>query len=215
MDHTPGQRQFVKYEKYCEYYQGKYHLNDADMERFIHRQKMNGEKYSDAFSKEIVGLCQKQGVALASHDDATLEHVKESAGFGMSIAEFPTTEVAAVGSHQLGLKVLMGAPNIVRGGSHSGDIAAADLAKKGVLDILSSDYYPSSLLRAVQGLIDMEGGYSLPEAVATVSLAPAQAVNLSDRGQIKEGLRADLIQVKSINDQFVVNQVLRAGKRVF
>lgn len=215
MDHTPGQRQFVKYEKYREYYQGKYHLSDEEMEAFILRQTRNGEKYSNLFRKEIVGICQKQGVALASHDDATLDHVQESAGFGMSIAEFPTTEVAAAGSHQLGLKVLMGAPNIVRGGSHSGNIAAADLAKKGVLDILSSDYYPSSLLRAVKGLVDLEGGYSLPQAVATVSLAPAQAVNLTDRGQIKEGLRADLIQVKNIKDQFVVSQVLRAGSRVF
>ncbi|HLS42663.1 MAG TPA: alpha-D-ribose 1-methylphosphonate 5-triphosphate diphosphatase [Paenalcaligenes sp.] len=215
MDHTPGQRQFVKYEKYREYYQGKYHLSDEQMDAFIVKQKTNGEKYSDLFRKEIVALCQQRDIALASHDDATIEHVEESADFGMSIAEFPTTEVAAVRSHERGLKVLMGAPNIVRGGSHSGNIAAADLARKGVLDILSSDYYPSSLLRAVRGLVDMEGGYALPKAVATVSLAPAQSVNLQDRGQIKEGLRADLIHVKDVADQFLISQVWREGNRVF
>lgn len=215
MDHTPGQRQFVKYEKYREYYQGKYHLSDAEMDAFIERQKENGAKYSDAFRKAIVALCQERGIAIASHDDATVEHVEESAGFGMTIAEFPTTEVAAVRSHELGLNVLMGAPNIVRGGSHSGNIAAADLARKGVLDILSSDYYPSSLLRAVKSLTELEDGYDLAQAVATVSLNPAQSVNLTDRGQIKLGLRADLIEVKEVNDQFVIQQVWRQGQRVF
>lgn len=215
MDHTPGQRQFVKYEKYREYYQGKYHLSDEQMEAFIIRQKTNGQKYSDAFRQAIVAICHERGVALASHDDATQAHVTESANLGMRIAEFPTTETAAALSHELGLKVLMGAPNIVRGGSHSGNIAAADLAQQGVLDILSSDYYPSSLLRAVNGLVQMEGGYDLARAVSTVSLAPAQAVNLTDRGQIQVGLRADLIQVKDISDQFIVHQVWREGQRVF
>lgn len=215
MDHTPGQRQFVKYEKYREYYQGKYHLSDEQMEAFIVRQKANGSQYSDLFRKEIVSICAEKNIALASHDDATIEHVNESAAFGMSIAEFPTTETAAVLSHQLGMKVLMGAPNIVRGGSHSGNIAAADLVQKGVLDILSSDYYPSSLLRAVKGLTSLEGGYDLARAVTTVSLAPAQAVDLHDRGQIKVGLRADLQQVKEVDNQFITRQVWREGERVF
>lgn len=215
MDHTPGQRQFVKYEKYKEYYQGKYHLSESELEAFIVRQKANGAKYSDLFRQEIVAVCQDKGIAIASHDDATLEHVEESAALGMSIAEFPTTAVAAARSHALGLKVLMGAPNVVRGGSHSGNIAAADLVRKGVLDILSSDYYPSSLLRAVKGLTEMEGGYDLAKAVSTVSLAPAQSVNLQDRGQIKVGLRADLIEVKEVSDQFVINQAWRQGQRVF
>jgi alpha-D-ribose 1-methylphosphonate 5-triphosphate diphosphatase len=215
MDHTPGQRQFVKYEKYREYYQGKYHLSDQEMEDFIARQEVNGQKYSDSFRKEIVAICHDKKIAIASHDDATLEHVEESASLGMRIAEFPTTEVAAVRSHELGLKVLMGAPNIVRGGSHSGNIAAADLARKNVLGILSSDYYPSSLLRAVKELATMEDGYELAQAVATVTLNPAQTVNLTDRGQIKEGLRADMIDVKEVGDQVVINKVWRQGKRVF
>src|SRR3546814_14255771 len=82
----------------------------------------------------------------------------------MSIAEFPTTVEAAAVSHRLGLKVLMGAPNIVRGGSHSGNVAAAELAGHGVLDILSSDYYPSSLLQAARLLADQVQGYDLPKA---------------------------------------------------
>ncbi|MGG4604173.1 alpha-D-ribose 1-methylphosphonate 5-triphosphate diphosphatase [Paenalcaligenes sp. Me131] len=215
MDHTPGQRQFVKIEKYREYYQGKYHLSDEEMEAFIYRQTTNAAKYSEGFRKSIVGLCQTKGIALASHDDATTDHVNESAAAGMTIAEFPTTREAADLSHKLGLNVLMGAPNIVRGGSHSGNIAAAELARHGVLDILSSDYYPSSLLQAVHGLATMEQGYSLPRAVSTVSLAPATAVGLHDRGEIAVGKRADLIQVKDLGKQFIVKQVFSQGQRVY
>ncbi|MGG4774143.1 alpha-D-ribose 1-methylphosphonate 5-triphosphate diphosphatase [Alcaligenaceae bacterium 429] len=215
MDHTPGQRQFVKIEKYREYYQGKYHLSDAEMEAFIHKQTTNAAKYSEEFRKSIVGMCQSKGIALASHDDATADHVHESAAAGMTIAEFPTTREAADLSHKLGLNVLMGAPNIVRGGSHSGNIAAAELARHGVLDILSSDYYPSSLLQAVHGLATMEQGYSLPRAVSTVSLAPATAVGLHDRGEIAVGKRADLIQVKDLGKQYIVKQVFSQGQRVY
>lgn len=215
MDHTPGQRQFVSYEKYRQYYQGKYALSDQQMEEFVTRQKENGQKYSADFKHAIVARCQQQQIALASHDDATAEHVAESVGFGMSIAEFPTTATAARLSHEHGLKVLMGAPNIVRGGSHSGNIAAADLARQDVLDILSSDYYPSSLLRAVHVLSTMEEGYDLAKAVSTVSLAPAKAVNMPDRGQIKAGLRADLLQVKKVGSRFVIDRVWRQAQRVF
>mgnify|MGYP003761671121 CR=1 FL=1 len=166
------------------------------------------------YRQAIAKMCRERGLAMASHDDATDDHVRESADIGMQIAEFPTTHVAADLSHQLGLKVLMGAPNIVRGGSHSGNIAAADLIKKGVLDILSSDYYPASLLAAVQRM-HKEELCNLPEAVATVSRLPAKAANLLDRGEIREGLRADIVRVKSPKNQFVVSQVFNKGNRVF
>lgn len=215
MDHSPGQRQFVKMEKYREYYQGKYHLSDAEMEAFIEKQVANSRRYSSEYRRSIAKECRERSLSLASHDDATLEHVKESAEYGMSIAEFPTTVEAAASSHQLGLKVLMGAPNIVRGGSHSGNVAAADLAARGVLDILSSDYYPASLLQAARRLADESEGYDLPRAIRTVSRTPAQAAGLHDRGEIRAGLRADLVRAHSHAKQFVVHQVWRGGRRVF
>lgn len=215
MDHSPGQRQFVKMEKYREYYQGKYHLSDAEMEAFIEKQIANSRRYSDEYRRSIAKECRQRSLSLASHDDATMEHVQESAGYGMSIAEFPTTVEAAAGSHNLGMKVLMGAPNIVRGGSHSGNVAAADLAAQGVLDILSSDYYPSSLLQAARRLADESDGYDLPRAVRAVSLAPARAAGLHDRGEIRAGLRADLVRVHAHDKQFVVHHVWRGGRRVF
>ncbi|MFA5488295.1 MAG: alpha-D-ribose 1-methylphosphonate 5-triphosphate diphosphatase [Candidimonas sp.] len=215
MDHSPGQRQFVKLEKYREYYQGKYHMSDEEMESFIVRQLENAQRYSDKYRRDIVAICRERGLSVASHDDATIEHAKESADFGMSIAEFPTTTEAANFSHQLGMKVLMGAPNIVRGGSHSGNVAASTLAQEGVLDILSSDYYPASLLQAAKRLADAPNHYDLPAAIATISRAPAQAAGLVDRGEIRIGLRADLVRVREHGRDLLVDRVWSRGQRVF
>jgi alpha-D-ribose 1-methylphosphonate 5-triphosphate diphosphatase len=215
MDHSPGQRQFAKVEKYREYYMGKYHLSPVEMEDFLQEQIANSRQYSDRQRRAIVEDCHARGISLASHDDATLAHVQESAGFGMAIAEFPTTLEAARASHELGLKVLMGAPNLVRGGSHSGNIAAAELARHGVLDILSSDYYPASLLHAAWLLAGQDNGYDLPAAIATVSRAPARAAGLDDRGEIRVGLRADLVQARVHGAQPVIQQVWRQARRVF
>lgn len=215
MDHSPGQRQFALESKYREYYKGKYHINDEEMDAFTKEQKANSRMYSDRHRRAVVEECQARGLALASHDDATLAHAQESAAYGMSIAEFPTTLEAARASHELGMKVLMGAPNIVRGGSHSGNIAAAELAVANVLDILSSDYYPASLLQAALMLAEQDNDYDLPRAVATVSRLPAQAAGLHDRGEIRAGLRADLLQTRIQPSQPLIRQVWREGRRVF
>ncbi|MEX6503111.1 alpha-D-ribose 1-methylphosphonate 5-triphosphate diphosphatase [Pseudomonas zhanjiangensis] len=215
MDHSPGQRQFAQEAKYREYYMGKYHLSVVEMDAFIAEQLDNSRQYSDRHRRAIVADCQARGLALASHDDATMAHVEESAGFGMAIAEFPTTLEAARASHERGLKVLMGAPNIVRGGSHSGNIAAAELARHGVLDILSSDYYPASLLQAALLVAGQDNDYDLPRAIATVSRVPARAAGLEDRGEIRVGLRADLVQARVHQGQALIRQVWRQANRVF
>jgi len=215
MDHSPGQRQFALESKYREYYMGKYHLNTEQMDEFIVFQMANSREFSDRFRRAIAEDCKARGLSLASHDDATLAHVEESASYGMTIAEFPTTMEAARGSHRLGMGVLMGAPNVVRGGSHSGNVAAADLAKEGLLDILSSDYYPASLLQAAFILAAQDNGCELPQAVGMVSRAPAHAAGLDDRGEIRIGLRADLIQAKNQDGLAVIQQVWRQAKRVF
>jgi alpha-D-ribose 1-methylphosphonate 5-triphosphate diphosphatase len=216
MDHTPGQRQFVREDKYRQYYQGKHGLNDAEMDTFTRKRKESALLHSDRNRKAIVAICQSRGIPLASHDDATLAHVEESAGFGMRIAEFPTTMEAARASHDKGLSVLMGAPNIVRGGSHSGNIAAADLAAAGVLDILSSDYYPASMLDAAFRLASMEdNSYDLASAIATVTSTPARCANLHDRGLIAPGKRADLVLVQPQGQLPIIHNVWRRGERVY
>jgi alpha-D-ribose 1-methylphosphonate 5-triphosphate diphosphatase len=139
--------------------------------------------------------------------------VTESAGDGMTIAEFPTTIDAARASRERGMAVLMGAPNVVLGGSHSGNIAAHELAKAELLDILSSDYVPMSGLQAAFGLVD-KADLDLPAAIRLVSRNAARAVGLDDRGEIAAGKRADLIRVHVTDGLPVVRQVWRGGERM-
>ncbi|WP_159738504.1 alpha-D-ribose 1-methylphosphonate 5-triphosphate diphosphatase [Vibrio atypicus] len=216
MDHSPGQRQFVNLDKYYEYYQGKYNLNDQQMAEFEKDQRAQSEQWSDANRYAIAKLCREKRIPLASHDDATRMHVEESHSLGLVLAEFPTTIEAAQRSHELGLKVMMGAPNVVRGGSHSGNVAAHELATLGVLDALSSDYFPGSLIDAVFKLADDErNDLDLAAATRLATANPASALNLSDRGVVNEGLRADLLLVERKAGQAKIQQVLRQGSRVF
>lgn len=214
MDHSPGQRQFANLDKYKEYYQGKYQLTDEQLNALIDRQTANSERIGTKHRKEIAQMCRERKLALASHDDATHEHVTEALEDGIVIAEFPTTVDAAQASHHHGLHVLMGAPNVVRGLSHSGNVSARSLAEKGLLDTLSSDYVPNSLLFSAFVLEDVIEHISLPQAIRMVSTNPANAAGLTDRGEIAVGKRADLIQVKLLDKSPLVRQVWRQGNRV-
>jgi alpha-D-ribose 1-methylphosphonate 5-triphosphate diphosphatase len=214
MDHAPGQRQFQTLEQYTLYYRKKRGLSDAEFGRFVARRLEDSTRYSAMHRKAIVEACGKRGIALASHDDATVEHVEESKGFGVRLAEFPTSIEAARASHQAGMSVLMGAPNVIRGKSHSGNISARALADERLLDVLSSDYVPFSLIHAPFVLADDENGMTLPEAIRLVTVAPARAVGLDDRGCIDAGLRADLVRVRRDRGVPVVRSVWREGRRV-
>jgi len=215
MDHSPGQRQFVKIDKYYEYYQGKYGLSDEQMEAFINTQLSHAEKYSDLHRGLIASDCQGLGIALASHDDATKAHAMESVALGMVIAEFPTTVEAASVSHEQGMKVMMGAPNVVRGLSHSGNVSARALAEMGLVDVLSSDYVPSSLLLAAFSLYQHNEQISLPQAVAMVSSVPAAAIGLHDRGEIALAKRADVVRVAEYQQIPLVKSVWVCGNQVY
>lgn len=213
MDHTPGQRQFVNLDKYREYYQGKHGMSDAEIDAFTERQLENQRLHSAANRRAIVAMCRARDIPLASHDDATVEHVAEAVGEGVAISEFPTTTDAAGAAHKSGLGILMGAPNVVRGGSHSGNVSALELARAGLLDGLSSDYVPMSLLHAAF-LLRERVDWSLPSAVATVTANPARMAGLSDRGEIAQGKRADFIRVRAHDGIPVVMGCWRGGERV-
>lgn len=214
MDHTPGQRQFTSLDAFRIYYGGKGGLSARELDDLIERRTAQAEKYSGRQRREIADLCLKRGIVLASHDDATGEHVAEAIEMGVTLAEFPTTLEAAHKSREAGMKILMGAPNIVRGGSHSGNIAARDLAAEGLLDVMSSDYFPFSLLHAAFKLPDEVDGVTLPDAIRMVSFNPAQAAGLDDRGGIVAGRRADLVQVRADGFVPIVRSVWRQGRRV-
>ncbi|TXH79902.1 MAG: alpha-D-ribose 1-methylphosphonate 5-triphosphate diphosphatase [Rhizobium sp.] len=215
MDHTPGQRQFRDEGKLRDYYRGKSGgLTDAELDVMFERRFLYQKKYGKTNMREIVALAHSYDIPLASHDDTTDENVADAIRDRVSVAEFPTTMEAARGLHQAGISVLMGAPNVVRGGSHSGNIAAIDLAREGLLDIMSSDYIPSSLLMAAMQLPRHVPAIDLAAAVRTVTKTAAEAVGLNDRGEIAVGKRADLIRVHVAHDVPAVRSVWREGHRV-
>jgi alpha-D-ribose 1-methylphosphonate 5-triphosphate diphosphatase len=214
MDHAPGQRQFVSIEAYRIYYQGKKKLSDVEFTAYSERRIAESAANSERNRQLLADRCRIAGISIASHDDATREHVEESVLLGVALAEFPTTIEAATLSRDAGLHVLMGAPNVVRGGSHSGNVSAIDLLHAGALDILSSDYVPFSLVQAAF-LLAERADISLPHAVRLISANPAEAAGLSDRGRIEIGRRADLVRVQATNGRPPrVCSVWREGVRV-
>jgi alpha-D-ribose 1-methylphosphonate 5-triphosphate diphosphatase len=213
MDHTPGQRQWQDHVKWRKYQERNGKWTDEHTSQVLAQMNEQQERYADKHRSDIVARCKALNISLASHDDTLVEHVHEAARDGIVMAEFPTTFEAARAAREHGIATIMGAPNIVRGGSHSGNVSALELAREGLLDILSSDYVPSSLMIAVFDLVT-KAGWSLPRAVATVSYAPAHAAGLADRGAIEPGLRADFVRVAWFDGQPVPRETYREGKRV-
>ncbi|TPW26618.1 alpha-D-ribose 1-methylphosphonate 5-triphosphate diphosphatase [Pararhizobium mangrovi] len=214
MDHAPGQRQFTDLEAFRAFHLSRTSKSEAAFDAFCAERIAESEANAEPNRAAIAAAAERYAITLASHDDATPDHVRESLGYGVRIAEFPTTIEAARTAHEAGMGVMMGAPNLVRGGSHSGNVAARDLAEAGLLDILSSDYIPFSLIYAVFQIARFADGISLPQAVSWVTSAPAKAVGLTDRGRIAPGQRADLVRVRADEDVPVVRTVWREGQRV-
>ena len=214
MDHTPGQRQFRDIAVYARYYQGKFGLSDEELGDFIEARKRDQAEHSQANRQHVVAAARARQIALASHDDATVDHVCEAVRDAMVIAEFPTTIEAAREAHARMLSILMGAPNLVRGASHSGNVSARDLAGQGLVDILSSDYLPGALLYGALMLTRLPSGPDLAAAIATVTATPARRVGLDDRGEIAAGKRADLVRVRERGEVPVVRGVWCLGEKV-
>jgi alpha-D-ribose 1-methylphosphonate 5-triphosphate diphosphatase len=212
MDHTPGQRQFADIAQYETYMRGKYGYSAEEFATHVKERKALGDRVRDDHERAGVDAAARFGAALASHDDTTTEHVERSAGYGIELAEFPTSIVAAHACHKHGIKIMMGAPNLVRGGSHSGNVAAHTLAEHDLLDIVSSDYVPSSLLASVITLANLWD--DMPRAVGTVTHAPAAAVHMDDRGRIEPGLRADLVRFRLVDHLPLIRGVWSQGRQV-
>jgi len=213
MDHTPGQRQWEDVQQARTYYTGKKGWSDEKFAIALRESADLQSQYAQPHRQYFVEYARNHSIPLASHDDTRIEHVKEAVENGVAICEFPTRIEAAAAARENKMAIVMGAPNMVRGGSHSGNVAARTLAQAGLLDVMSSDYVPTSLLMAAFRLVD-QVGWTLPAAVATVSRNPARAVGLHDRGEIAIGQNADLIQVKLTGVQPVVRSVWREGQRV-
>jgi alpha-D-ribose 1-methylphosphonate 5-triphosphate diphosphatase len=214
MDHTPGQRQWTDLKHYKTYVTGKRGWSEDKVNSMLGRLLQRQQVYAASNRRSIIERCARRmlPVPLATHDDTTVAHVEEGLIDGVSISEFPTTLAAAQAAREKGLGIIMGAPNMVRGGSHSGNISAAQLARADLLDVLSSDYVPASLLHAA--FLLQQEGFSLEKAIATVSRNPALMVGLVDRGEIASELRADFLRVRVVNDIPVVLGVWKAGQQI-
>jgi alpha-D-ribose 1-methylphosphonate 5-triphosphate diphosphatase len=218
MDHTPGQRQWENLEHAWIYFSGK---KGWSREKFDERVAMSIELqslYAQPHRAYFTAYCKEHQIALASHDDTTVAHVEQAFVEGATVCEFPTTVAAAQAARDRNMLTIMGGPNVVRGGSHSGNVSAIELAQLGLMDILSSDYVPGSLLSAVVRLTET-AGLTLPQAVALVSRNPAKSIGLNDRGSIAPEMRADLVQMRITTladgrQQPIVRAVWRGGVRV-
>lgn len=212
MDHTPGQRQFRDLEKLKIYYSGKHGYSDADFEKLVHERQSLGDRVRADHQSATQSDAKRLGATLASHDDTTANHVTESRGMGISLAEFPTTFEAAEACRDQGIQIIMGAPNLIRGKSHSGNVSAGELAEAGLLDIVSSDYVPSLLLSSAFRLAQIWD--DLPRAIKTVTTNPADATNMTDRGRLVENALADVVRIAMIGDLPVIRAVWRGADRV-
>jgi alpha-D-ribose 1-methylphosphonate 5-triphosphate diphosphatase len=212
MDHTPGQRQFRDLTALKTYVAKKRGMNDAEFAGHVQNLLGLRERFGSKHEIGAVAEANRLGAVLASHDDTTVEHVATSSQNGVGFAEFPTTIEAAEACLNHGIAVMMGAPNLIRGGSHSGNVAAKDLAKRGLLDIVSSDYVPSALLLSAFHLARIWD--DLPRAIATVTGNPARAARLTDRGMLQCGMRGDVLRVRQLGETPLIRGVWSQGQKI-
>jgi alpha-D-ribose 1-methylphosphonate 5-triphosphate diphosphatase len=210
MDHSPGVGQYADLDFYRAL-RRRGGMDDAYIDRRILELQAQREQTRIPHRRALLGRIVGRNIAIASHDDRTEEEIAENAADGIGISEFPVTMAAARAAKAAGMQVIAGAPNIVRGGSHSGNVSAADLLETGAVDAFASDYVPNSLVEAAFQCGQRIG---LPQAVALVTDRPARLAGLADRGRLAAGQRADLVHVRLHDGLPVVRQVWRAGERI-
>jgi alpha-D-ribose 1-methylphosphonate 5-triphosphate diphosphatase len=212
MDHTPGQRQWRDLPKWRLYHRDK-KWSEEEAQAVIDRRRDLQERYAVSNRSQIMITCRENDIPVASHDDTTAAHCQEAWGEGITISEFPTTRQAAQQAKALGMTTILGAPNMVRGESHSGNISANDLAASSLLDGFSSDYMPISLLHSAF-VLHQRVGVDLPVAVATVTANIAAMIKLEDRGALQVGKKADLIQVRMVDGLPLVKSIWKNGRLI-
>jgi len=210
MDHSPGVGQYADLDFYRAL-RRRGGLDDAFIERRIAEMQEQRARLRGPNRRALLDRLAGRNVALASHDDRTEEEVAENAADGIRISEFPVTMTAACAAKSAGMDVIAGAPNIVRGGSHSGNVSAEALLAEYAVNAFASDYVPNSLIEAAFRCAARVG---LPAAMALVSEHPARLGGLADRGRLEAGQRADLVRVRVHDNLPVVRQVWSAGQRV-
>jgi alpha-D-ribose 1-methylphosphonate 5-triphosphate diphosphatase len=215
MDHTPGQGQYRNLEIYRTALKSYRNVSDEEVDRIITVSR-DREKLTIAAIGELARLAREHSIAVASHDDDSVEKLDLVRSLGAGISEFPTTLEVAREARRRGLHTVAGAPNILLGGSHSGNLSAAEAILDGAVDVLCSDYYPAAMLHAVF-YMHRAYGLPLPDMVRLVTKNAAEAVLLGDDfGSLEVGKKADLLVVRQIDEGFpAVTDAVVDGRRVF
>jgi alpha-D-ribose 1-methylphosphonate 5-triphosphate diphosphatase len=168
-------------------------VSSEEFDLMVARVQSRGHEVPESIAR-LAGAAQSANVRMLSHDDASPAMRKAFRAQGVGIAEFPVNEETAREAAEAGDFIVFGAPNVVRGGSHTGWTRASDMIAKGLCSILASDYYyPAQLLAAFRLAVD--GVLPLAQAWELISAAPARAAGLADRGILGAGYRADIILV--------------------
>jgi alpha-D-ribose 1-methylphosphonate 5-triphosphate diphosphatase len=196
-DHTPGIGQYTDRTAFERYIAGTRNVSPEEARRRV--DELIAERdallvHRDRALPWLTAQAARGHIMLMAHDPATDDDVAEAVSWGSHIAEFPTTVRAAELARAAGLRTVCGAPNVLRGRSHSGNVSATDLIRSGLCNGLASDYLPTTLLGAVAALVD-RGVCDLPTAVAQVTSGPADTAGLSDRGRLELGARGDVVLV--------------------
>jgi alpha-D-ribose 1-methylphosphonate 5-triphosphate diphosphatase len=214
MDHSPGQGQYRDLETYRKTLKGYRDMTEAELDRLI-EERMGTTKLSESKIRELALLARQHGISIASHDDDSVEKLALVSSFGSTISEFPVSLEVAREARRMGMRTVAGAPNILLGGSHSGNLSAREAILDGSIDILCSDYYPAAILHSIFKL-HREDGLDLAGLVRMATLNPAQAVGLGGEiGSIEPGKKADLVVVETIDGVFpACTSVLVEGRRV-
>jgi alpha-D-ribose 1-methylphosphonate 5-triphosphate diphosphatase len=212
MDHSPGVGQYANLD-FWRALKLKDGASPDVVERLLVDMREQRERLRGPNRRALLAGVSGLDIALASHDDRTEEEIAENHEAGIRLSEFPVTMLAARAAKAVGMEVIAGAPNIVRGGSHSGNVSAAELVRAAAVDAFASDYVPASLVEAAFQCV-IETGITLPQAVALVTDRPARMAHLRDRGRLEEGLRADVVRVRVHDGLPIVRQVWRTGERV-
>jgi alpha-D-ribose 1-methylphosphonate 5-triphosphate diphosphatase len=211
MDHTPGTGQYANLDRYTAMRQRDGEPEAAIGPRIAALQAQQA-RHRPANRAALLEMLRGR-IVLASHDDRTADEIAENLADGIMIAEFPVSEAAAVAARGCGQTVIAGGPNVVRGGSHTGNVAVISLLRAGLVDALASDYVPASLVDAAFAAAS-QADLPLPAAIRLISESPARMVGLEDRGRIAPGLRADLVRVRVHEVSPIIRQVWLAGERV-
>lgn len=213
MDHTPGQGQYRNLEIYKHTLKGYGgDLSEEEVKGIIDNHKSK-ERMTLDMIKEVVLLAREMNVSVASHDDDTTMKLKVNKELGVNISEFPITMEVAKEAKEMDMCTIAGAPNVLLGGSHSGNLSASEAILKDSIDILCSDYYPAALLHSVF-ILNEKHGLDLCKMFKLVTLNPAKALNIDNAyGSIEEGKIADLLIInKDISNKPVLSKVLVDGK---